>query len=87
MYIIDRQSYFIPSELMKGMILTFLGLNLFLAFFNLLPIHPLDGGKVIAEAGSFVELEARLDQLGSNSPDVLVVEAAAEYPKFATILM
>ena len=47
-YIIDRQSYFQPTALMKDMILTFLGLNLFLAFFNLLPIHPLDGGKVIA---------------------------------------
>jgi len=27
---------------------TFMTLNLFLAFFNILPIHPLDGGKVLA---------------------------------------
>jgi Zn-dependent protease len=27
---------------------TFIGVNLFLAFFNLIPLNPLDGGKVIA---------------------------------------
>lgn len=26
---------------------TFLSINLFLAFFNLIPIHPLDGGKIV----------------------------------------
>jgi Zn-dependent protease len=29
-------------------LVNFIGINLFLAIFNLLPIHPLDGGKVIA---------------------------------------
>ncbi len=47
----------------------------------------IDGGRVIADADSFVALESSLTQLGLNSPDVLVVEAAAEYPTFATILM
>jgi Zn-dependent protease len=32
----------------QEMLYTFLALNLYLAFFNLLPMHPLDGGKVIA---------------------------------------
>jgi len=31
-------------ELLKA----FIGVNLFLAFFNLIPLHPLDGGKIIA---------------------------------------
>ena len=26
----------------------FVGVNLFLAFFNLIPLHPLDGGKILA---------------------------------------
>lgn len=30
------------------MLKTFLGVNLSLAFFNLLPLHPLDGGKILA---------------------------------------
>lgn len=43
-----NQHEFVPSLQMNKMIYTFLALNLYLAFFNLLPIHPLDGGKVIS---------------------------------------
>lgn len=43
-----KQTFFIPTDLMYQMLGVFLRLNLFLAFFNLLPLHPLDGGKVIA---------------------------------------
>ena len=35
------------SSLMYQMIQMFLYLNLLLAFFNLLPLHPLDGGKIL----------------------------------------
>ncbi len=31
----------------RGLIFVFLYLNLILAFFNLLPLHPLDGGKIV----------------------------------------
>jgi Zn-dependent protease len=46
--VIIKAALFVPSLQMQKMIYTFLALNLYLAFFNLLPIHPLDGGKVIA---------------------------------------
>jgi Zn-dependent protease len=38
-------SYF---EGIISLLKTFIGVNLFLAFFNLIPINPLDGGKIIA---------------------------------------
>jgi Zn-dependent protease len=36
------------SESVIRMMIAFLQINLFLAIFNMLPLHPLDGGKVIA---------------------------------------
>ena len=45
-----------------------------------------DGGQVIADAPSAQELRPLLIEAGKNPRDVLVVEAGADYPQFATIL-
>ncbi len=37
-----------PKEATIAMLNVFLLINLYLAFFNMLPLHPLDGGKVIS---------------------------------------
>jgi hypothetical protein len=43
------------------------------------------GGKIIADAESFAELESTLKTLGQDSVDVLVVQAGVEYPETAVI--
>lgn len=44
---LEERGMMIRSGQMNNMLFMFLSLNLMLAFFNLLPIHPLDGGKII----------------------------------------
>ena len=46
----------------------------------------IDGGQVIADAPSVEELRPLLIDAGKNPRDVIVVEAGADYPQFATIL-
>jgi hypothetical protein len=42
-------------------------------------------GKIIADAGGFEELNSILHQMGSHSPNVLVVRAGVDYPETLTI--
>lgn len=44
---LTKQTFFAPSPLLYEMLQIFLVLNLVLAIFNLLPLHPLDGGKIV----------------------------------------
>lgn len=46
--VVLRQNIIVPTQPLLQMLVIFLKLNLYLAFFNMLPLHPLDGGKVIA---------------------------------------
>jgi Zn-dependent protease len=58
------KSYFMSSDYFRSilqMLDMFIGINLFLAFFNALPLHPLDGGKIIARFLP-AEINYKLDQ-------------------------
>jgi hypothetical protein len=44
------------------------------------------GGKIIADAPTFRDLDTLLHERGIDSPDVLVVEAGVDYPEFVMIL-
>lgn len=43
------------------------------------------GRKIVADAGSFAELDTLLNEIGFTSPDALVAEAGTDYPENATI--
>ncbi len=45
----------------------------------------ISGGKIIADAARFEELNALLHQMGHHSPDVVVVQAGVHYPETVTI--
>lgn len=48
LYFILLKAHVVMSEPQKRMLYMFLLLNMYLAAFNMLPLHPLDGGKVLA---------------------------------------
>jgi hypothetical protein len=45
----------------------------------------IDGGRVIADAATFEELEAILKDQGIDSPEVLFAEAGSEYPEITDL--
>jgi hypothetical protein len=45
----------------------------------------ISGGRIVADAARFDELNSILRQLGLDGPDVLVVQAGADYPENVTI--
>jgi hypothetical protein len=47
----------------------------------------ISGGRIIADAAHFEELNSILHQKGNHSPDVLVVQAGAQYPEMVTIFI
>jgi len=46
-----------------------------------------DDGRVIADAASVQELRTKLLAAGKDPREVFVVQAGADYPEFATILL
>jgi len=42
-------------------------------------------GEIVTDSGSFDELTDELGKLGKNPPDVLVIQAGADYPTEAVI--
>jgi hypothetical protein len=46
----------------------------------------ISGGKIVADAASFDELNSLLHQMGNHSAEVLVVQAGVDYLETAVIL-
>jgi len=47
----------------------------------------ISGGKIIADAARFEEMNSVLNQMGYYSPEVLVVQAGVDYPATAVIFL
>jgi pyruvate-formate lyase-activating enzyme len=46
----------------------------------------ISGGEIVADAPTFLELNALLHARGYHAPDVLAVEAGVNYPEYVTFL-
>ena len=44
------------------------------------------GGKIVADAKDFDELDRLLEKMGIDPPQALIVEAGVDYPEYITIL-
>ena len=47
----------------------------------------IDDGKIIADAASYEDLEAKLDAMGDTHAEALVVQAGEDYLESATIFL
>lgn len=63
---------------------TFMTLNLFLAFFNIIPLHPLDGGKVLARFLP-ASINYKLEQNEQMSSMILMILLFSGALKFLSI--
>ncbi len=47
----------------------------------------LAGGRIVGDSASFKELDTALNTQGFDSPEVLVIQAGADYPESSVILL
>jgi Zn-dependent protease len=79
--------YFLATAYAGGMIeilKTFIVTNLFLAFFNMIPLNPLDGGKILARFLP-AQLNYKLEQYEHMTSMLLMVLVLTGFLRFLTV--